>query len=107
MVEAASAVGADVDEEGDESSPIEVQLTGDIARKIAKRVREVGFFLLLEPDLRPYESFDETDGSQVSLDPTDVLSHTLAASLRWSNHKVLLACAKRLEEYALEQEKNS
>jgi hypothetical protein len=107
MVEAASAAGADIDEHGEINAPIEeVRLTSDVARKIAERLQEVGFFLLLEPDLDPYEDFDESETSQeLSLDATQVVSHTLAASLRWSQHKVLLACAKGLEEFAQEQER--
>ena len=110
MVEAASAAGAEFDEDRSESASIEeVQLTPDIARKIAERVQEVGFFLLLEPDLDPYETFDDESEQlqETSLDPSEVLSHTLAASLRWSQHKVLLTCAKGLEEFAQEQERNS
>jgi hypothetical protein len=69
-------------------------------------VQDVGFFLLLKPDLDPCEDFEESEMSQeLSLmDVKQVASHALTASLLWSQQKVLLTCAKGLEEFTEEQE---
>jgi SET domain len=103
---AAAELGLQGDDELD--TPIaaipDVKLTPEAATRIAERCEEVGFFLLLEPDLDPYRNFDdddETDDSLgSSLTPTEVLSHSLAASLRFSQHKVLMACAEGLRIFA-------
>ena len=87
----------------DEIQPEDVVLTPDVARKIARRISDVGYFLLLEPELDPYDDFDEGDSGDL-LTPSEVLSYKLAASLRWQQHKVLLTCANGLENYAKEEE---
>jgi hypothetical protein len=79
-----------------------VALTPEVATRIADRCEEVGFFLLLEPDLDPYQDFDEAEA--VKLAPSEILSHRLAASLRWSQHKVLMACAAGLRRFVTEEE---
>jgi hypothetical protein len=113
---AASVVGdSPLQQDGDDGhgiqtsndiQPEDIVLTPDVARKIARRISDVGYFLLLEPELDPYDDFDEGESFDL-LTPSEVLSYRLAASLRWQQHKVLLACAKGLENYAKEEEEQA
>ena len=64
-------------------------LTPVVARAIAKRAMEAGFNLITEPDNMVDEEEDWDD-------PQFVHSASLAALLRWSQHKVLLAFADNL-----------
>jgi hypothetical protein len=95
-----------LEDEDTDTQEEQVTLTAEVARRIAERVEDVGFFLLLESDLDPYEAFDEGE-DMLTLAPTDVLSHKLAASLRWSQHKVLMACANGLRRFAEEEEETT
>ncbi|KAL3917269.1 MAG: hypothetical protein SGARI_007756 [Bacillariaceae sp.] len=68
MVMAVTTSSTDVDDEAeteavleDDNGDVEVNLTPEVAIRIADRCEEVGFFLLLEPELDPYQDFDEKD----------------------------------------------
>ncbi len=63
-----------------------------VARAIAKRATEAAFNLILEPDI---------DDSEELCDAPDFLqAMNLAALLRWSQHKVLMAFADNLTLFA-------
>jgi hypothetical protein len=93
-VDAAAQVRRD---EGDEEA--EVGPTGgdadalspSVARAIAKRATETAFNLILEPDA----ACSEQDWD----DPEFVRAMSLAAALRWSQHRVLLTFAENLKEF--------
>jgi SET domain len=74
---------------GDEDDEAVVSLTPEVASKLAKRISDVAYYLLL----------DEEDESSYAT-PFDVISIKQAAALRWSQHRVLLACALGLRELA-------
>lgn len=69
-------------------------LTPAVALRIAKRVSDVAFQLLLEPDVGPNNGTDEE-----TITAENVHAARLAASLRWSQHQILLACAVGLRDY--------
>ena len=92
-VAAAQALLDDLPFEDDEHEEEEDEngggmLTPVVARAIAKRAMEAGFNLITEPDM----ANEEEDWD----DPQFVHSASLAALLRWSQHKVLLAFADNL-----------
>ena len=63
-----------------------------MARAIAKRARETALNLILEPETAgPEEDWDA---------PEFVRAMSLAASLRWSQHRVLLAFAENLMAFS-------
>lgn len=74
-------------------------LTPSVALRIAKRVSDVAFLLLLEPEL---DIGDDDERENLST-PEAVIAARLAASLRWSQHQVLLACADGLRDFAARQ----
>jgi hypothetical protein len=97
MVAAARASTYPLSELGDiRNGQAEVELTADIALRLARRISDVSYLLLLEPER------DLLDDHPVP-SPFHVLSKKLAASLRWSQHRILLACASGLREYASEE----
>ncbi|KAG7353861.1 SET methyltransferase domain containing protein [Nitzschia inconspicua] len=114
VVDVAAATATDLDAQNipklpfnTPTGPENVVLTPEVATRIAERCEEVGFFMLLVPELDSYQNFDEeedVDQALASLAPTEVLSHSLAASLRWSQHKVLIACAEGLRRFVAEEE---
>lgn len=65
-------------------------LSPAVAVKIAKRLSDVGFQLLLDP-----EDSDTGNDEDAALNR----STWLAASLRWSQHRILLACAMGLRDW--------
>ena len=73
----------------DESEEV-TYLSADVALRIAKRVSDAAFQLLVEPN----------NNELIENDPEAIISYRNAASLRWSQHKVLLACAVGLRDYA-------
>ena len=87
----------------------ETVLTPDIALRIANRVSQVAFQLLLDPDQDEMLPFDDGDGAEEmdeedneqeeSQTPEDVVSARLAAQLRFAQHRTLLACAKGLMDW--------
>lgn len=83
--------------EGEDS----VRLTPDIAIRLATRLSDVAYQLLLNPLNFPADddiNDDDIEGGEL---PNDVLSARLAASLRWNQHRILLACALRLRDWAV------
>jgi hypothetical protein len=91
-------------------------LTPDRAIRLASRLSDVAYQLLLNPlghesfgdaprgaDGADDEDEDDEDGGRGGTDesPSDVVSARLAASLRWSQHRILLACAMGLRDWAV------
>jgi SET domain len=91
-------VGTGLSSEGEGSA----RLTPDIAIRLATRLSDVAYQLLLN-SLNFLAEDDEGDDNDVegSELPNDVLSARLAASLRWNQHRILLACALRLRDWAV------
>lgn len=97
----------------DESDPQsnENLLTPDIALRIAERIADAAYYLLLEPeqildnnDGKELCEEDDTDTTISQEPPFEVISKQLAASLRWSQHKILLTCAAGLTHFAKEHQ---
>ena len=82
---------------GDAEDANEVSLTPDVALKLANRISDVAFHLLLEQEREMHD-----DDPVVRATPFDIISNREAAALRWSQHRVLLACALGLREFAAE-----
>lgn len=86
----------------------ETILTPEIALRIANRLSQVAFQLLLEPsdpdeELAQFyqDAIDEDDKlEERHQEPQDIISARIAASLRWAQHRTLLACASGLEDLA-------
>jgi len=80
----------------------EVELTPEIALKLAKRISSVSYYLLLDDKSR----VDQTNDNEEATDDDsydsveDLISLQLAASLRWSQHRTLQACAMGLQDWA-------
>jgi len=86
-----------VDEDDNDPESNDNVLTADTALRIAERIADAAFYLLLEPE----QNLDETE-SDPEEDPFEVISTQLAASLRWSQHRILLTCAAGLTHFAKE-----
>mmetsp|Transcript_16401 Transcript_16401/g.33813 ORF Transcript_16401/g.33813 Transcript_16401/m.33813 type:complete len:477 (-) Transcript_16401:75-1505(-) len=85
-------------DEEEDSSPMDATvLTPEVALRIAERIADAAFYLLLEPEQILDETEDDSDSS-----PFEVISTQLAASLRWSQHRILLTCAAGLTHFAKE-----
>lgn len=80
----------------------EVALTPAVAQKIADRITEVAYYLLLEPETEKFD--DDSDDFDSTTSPFDVVSNQQAAALRWSQHRVLLSCANGLKDFSEEEE---
>ena len=95
------------DEEDDELPENDTVLTPDIALRIAERLSDAAFYLLLEPEQIMGETDDSNEEEEEDSDstPFEVISTQLAASLRWSQHRILLTCAAGLTHFAKEMEK--
>jgi len=94
-----------VDEDDDEPQSDENVLTPEIALRIAERIADAAYYLLLEPEqiLDEHESnAEEDDVDTIPPTPFEVISKQLAASLRWSQHRILLTCAAGLTHFAKE-----
>mmetsp|Transcript_16095 Transcript_16095/g.19656 ORF Transcript_16095/g.19656 Transcript_16095/m.19656 type:complete len:538 (+) Transcript_16095:94-1707(+) len=74
-------------------------LTPDVALRIAKRVSDVAFQLLIDPSSSDEDQIEVKQRRENDLDPKSIAEY-LAASLRRSQHQVLLACAIGLRDYA-------
>ena len=83
------------------ATPPELVLTPDIALRIAERIADAAYYLLLEPE----QILDDSDSKEVPPTPFEVISKQLAASLRWSQHRILLTCAAGLTQFAKENSK--
>jgi len=81
-----------------------VELTPDIAIGLARRMSDVAFHLLLDTDgsnnAEGTLEDDESDESSL-FSPQDIVSSKLAASLRWNQHHILLACSMGLRDWAV------
>jgi len=71
-------------------------LTSVAALRIAKRISDVAFDLLLVPDVKSNDGGNQEDAETAA----EVQAASLAAALRWSQHRVLMACAVGLRDYA-------
>jgi hypothetical protein len=99
MVAAASPfLFASADAKGEEPEETEIALTPEVALKIARRISDVAYHLLLEPESDMYD-----DHPSATPTPFQVISNKLASSLRWSQHRTLLACALGLRQFATEE----
>ena len=76
----------------------EVVLSPEVALRIARRISDVAYHLLLEPESDMYD-----DHPAATPTPFQVISNRLASSLRWSQHRILLSCALRLRELVMEE----
>jgi hypothetical protein len=98
MVAAATAsMYGPPDLEMGELEEIEITLSPEVALRIARRLSDVAYHLLLEPERDMYD-----DHPAATPTPFQVMSNKLASSLRWSQHRILLACALGLREFATE-----
>lgn len=81
-------------------------LSPSVAAAIAERARVAAFHMVLEPEGTEDEENRDNDmmAGGNALSPETVRSAGLAASLRWSQHKVLLDFAKNLDKFAKIQE---
>ena len=79
----------------EDEEDVEVSLTPEIALKLADRISDVAYYLLLEPEEDLHDDLPAATAS-----PFQVISSRLAASLRWSQHRILMACALGLREFA-------
>ncbi len=93
------------DEEDSELPENENVLTPDIALRIAERLSDAAFYLLLEPEQILGGNESNEDEEDPDSTPFEVISTQLAASLRWSQHKILLTCAAGLTHFAKEMQK--
>ncbi|VEU35784.1 unnamed protein product [Pseudo-nitzschia multistriata] len=95
-------VGVDADglAVGEAPSPPVIVLTPTIASRIADRIADAAYYLLLEPE----QILDGDEGSSIPPTPFEVISHQLAARLRWTQHRILLSCAAGLTQFAKEEE---
>lgn len=110
MVEAA-AISLREEEEDDDAgcdndntnNEEENPLTPAVALRIAKRISDVGYDMLLEnaKQKRPQEVVVLDKGEVNLSSAAEIRASSLAAFLRFSQHRVLLACAKGLEDYAV------
>jgi len=108
VVAAAAAIAAengeyDIDDENSEHEESENPLTATVALRIAKRVSDVAFDLLLEntkanalPEQLDAYGEDDEDSETAA----EIFASSLAASLRYSQHRVLMSCAMGLKDYA-------
>jgi hypothetical protein len=80
----------------DKDEPV---LTPDVALLIADRVSEVAFQVLLTED----HLEDDEDDEEENHTAEELISARLAASLRWQQHRTLLACGNGLIDWAAKQ----
>ena len=66
-------------------------LSPEVALRIGKRVSDAAYQLLVE----------DVNDEEIENDLETIISYRSAASLRWSQHHVLLACATGLRDYAM------
>lgn len=86
----------------DQEEPV---LMPHIALIIANRLSEVAFQLLLDPEELLIEDHLDDDKTDEDENQTveEIISAKLAASLRWQQHRTLLACASGLRDWAAPQ----
>jgi hypothetical protein len=99
MVAAASAIGYMPDFRESALEQQDISLTPETALRIARRISDVAYQMLLEPERDMYD-----DHPAAVPTPFQVISNRLAASLRWSQHRVLLTCALGLRQFAADED---
>jgi len=77
-------------------SEYDTKLTPSIALRLAQRISESAFYVLLDDE---DSSASSCDGNSDA--PETIISERLAASLRWSQHKILVACSLGLRDWAV------
>jgi hypothetical protein len=97
MVAAAFESHHPTGDEDDEDNAL--SLTPEVALKLANRISDVAYYLLLEQERDMHDEDRDVDAT-----PFDVISNKEAAALRWSQHRVLLACSLGLREFAAENQ---
>jgi SET domain len=94
-----TAAAASTDEE--DAEPI---LTPEIALKLAKRISVVSYYLLVDDMERSWNtdklSSSDSDDLDTVENAEEILALRAARSLRWSQHRILRACAKGLQDWA-------
>jgi SET domain len=91
----------------------QVELTPDIAKHLARRISEVSMYLLLDDKEKQKQQQESAAGAGAAAAEEDedeyflenleeLISLKGAASLRWSHHRILQACANGLLEWASE-----
>lgn len=78
-----------------------VCLTPDIAMRLARRISDVAFHMILENSWSNDQVAD--DKKELSEFPETRLSNQLASSLCLNQHRILLACSAGLQEWAIQQ----
>lgn len=84
--------------EGEVPEEEEVALSAEVALRIARRMSDFAYHLLLEPERDMYD-----DHPAATPTPFQVIANKLAASLRHSQHRILLRCALGLRDFATEE----
>jgi len=74
----------------DEPPDPEITLTPHVAIRLAKRISDAAFEMLLH-------SVEDPDSQSAE----EIISSQLAASLRWNQHRILVACSLGLRDYAV------
>jgi hypothetical protein len=90
------AIGAPLLDDNDDGS--EIALTPEVALRIAERISDVADQLILEPERDMHD-----DNPAAKPTTFQVISNQLVASLRFSQHRVLLACALGLKDCVTEE----
>jgi SET domain len=95
------------DQESNTATVVDVELTPEIAIRLGSRISDVAFNMLLDPweNNEETRSMDEdiADEDEDTQTADEILSSTLAASLRFNQHRILLACSTGLREWAFMQ----
>ena len=73
-------------------------LPPEVALRLAKRISDAAFDLVIE-----HPQSDSKENDEVTSFDEDRIASELAKALRWSQHKVLLACAVGLRDYAAQE----
>jgi hypothetical protein len=87
------------DEVGDSEEEIDNSLPPEVALRIAKRMSDTAFDLLIDHSEDSEDGGGEDEGG---VDP-ETVAMKLASSLRMSQHQVLMACAVNLRDYAMRE----
>ncbi|CAB9528361.1 expressed unknown protein [Seminavis robusta] len=82
------------------SSDPEPELTPEIALKLAKRISEVSFYLLLDDQQKKNRDSNAVDLLDSVDNAEEIIALRAASSLRWAQHRILRACGKGLQEWA-------
>lgn len=75
-----------------------VDLTPGLAIQLARRMSDLAFQLLLDVDS---DESPEEDDKHDLLSPEEIVSSRLASSLRWNQHRILIACSMGLRDWAV------